>query len=208
MGAQLARPRVRSALILATGAAATADQIGTQTAQMLAITNDPLWCGGDYLVESMSPVDGLGLARRIAHLTYRSEAELEQRFGREPQAGRRDLYAIQSYLNHHADKLVRRFDPGSYIVLTDAMNTHDIGRGRGGVGTALSSVQVPLVVGGIDSDRLYPLHLQAEIAETAPTCPGLDVITSLHGHDGFLIEAPAIGSLVSRTLALCDSRRT
>lgn len=198
--------RVGAALVLATGAAASADQIGTQSAQLLAITADPHWQGGDYHGGGESPVTGLGLARRIAHLSYRTATELADRFGNRKQPGRHDLFAVQSYLDHHADKLVGRFDAGSYVSLTDAMNTHDVGRGRGGVAAALASVGVPLVVGGIGTDRLYPIGLQAEIAGGVPTCTGLDVITSPYGHDGFLIESDQVGALVRRTLALSQGR--
>jgi homoserine O-acetyltransferase len=194
--------RVGSALVLATGAAVTADQIGTQTAQILAIQSDPNWRGGDYYASPQGPDAGLGLARRIAHLTYRSAAELEARFGRRPQVDREGVFAVASYLDHHADKLIRRFDAGSYVVLTEAMNTHDVGRSRGGVAAALGSIRAPLVVGGIDTDRLYPIQLQREIAELAPTCAGLDVISSLYGHDAFLIESGAVGALAAKALAL------
>ncbi|MGI8667985.1 MAG: homoserine O-acetyltransferase MetX, partial [Jatrophihabitans sp.] len=193
--------RVASALVLATGAAATADQIGTQSAQILAITADQHWQGGDYHRSAAGPSAGLGIARRVAHLTYRAPAELQARFGREPQPGRPDVFAVQSYLDHHADKLAARFDAGSYVALTDAMNTHDVGRGRGGVAAALGSIALPLVVGGIDTDRLYPLELQAEIAGAAPGCAGLDVVESHYGHDGFLIESEAVGRLLAKALA-------
>ena len=202
--------RVASALVLAVGAAATADQIGIQSTQLLAIRNDPQWRGGDYH-DGAGPVAGLGLARRIAHLSYRSETELETRFGREPQLGDDPLagespgrYAVQSYLDHHAHKLVRRFDAGTYVALTDAMNTHDVGRGRGGVHEALSAIRAPVVVAGIDTDRLYPLRLQAEIAERVPSCDGLNVVTSAYGHDGFLIEIGAVERLVTSTLARAE----
>ena len=81
-------------------------------------------------------------------------------------------FAVQSYLDHHADKLARRFDAGSYVALTEAMNTHDVGRGRGGVRRRVGRDHRPIVVGGIDSDRLYPLRLQHEIADAVPTCDG------------------------------------
>ena len=194
--------RVGAALVLATGAAVTADQIGIQNAQVLAVTGDPDWRGGDYLAAGTFPATGLGLARRLAHLTYRSETELEERFGRARQPGHDDLFAVQSYLDHQAGKLVRRFDAGSYVALTRAMNTHDVGRGRGGVAAALARTPVPLVVAGIDSDRLYPLRLQEEIATAAPGCAGLEVVRSRSGHDGFLIESGAVGPLLERTLAL------
>jgi homoserine O-acetyltransferase/O-succinyltransferase len=188
--------RVGSALVLAVGAAATADQIGTQTTQVAAIRSDPHWDGGDY--DGPGPVAGLGVARRIAHLTYRSDRELDARFGRVLQSDGR--FAVASYLDHHADKLARRFDAGSYVTLTEAMNTHDVGRGRGGTPTALAAVTSPVVVAGIGSDRLYPLRLQQELADLIPTADGLHVIASDHGHDGFLIESDQVGELVRHTL--------
>lgn len=200
--------RVGSGLLVATGAAATADQIGTQTAQVAAILADPGWRDGDYhdADPGEGPHRGLGVARRFAHLTYRSESELEMRFGRDAQdeedpftGGR---FAVQSYLDHHADKLARRFDAGTYVALTDAMSTHDVGRGRGGVAAALSTVTAPVVVGGVDSDRLYPLRLQEELADLIPTADGVHVVASPYGHDGFLVEVDAVAMLVRQTLDL------
>jgi len=197
---------VDAALVVAAGASATADQIGTQTAQIQAITGDPAWRNGDYYdaADGAGPHRGMGIARRVAHLTYRTEGELDVRFGREPQPGEDPLsngrYAVQSYLDHHADKLSRRFDAGTYVALTDAMTTHDVGRGRGGVAAALASIRVPVVVGGVDSDRLYPLRLQQELADLIPTADGLHVIASPYGHDGFLLEVEAVAELVRHTL--------
>lgn len=206
---------VRAALVLAVGARATADQIGTQSTQVAAVTTDPDWQGGDYHGTGRSPINGLQLARRFAHLTYRGESELDSRFGNDgqgsgidredPLAGGR--YAVQSYLEHQGAKLVERFDAGSYVALTDALSNHDVGRGRGGVTTALRSCPVPTVVGGITSDRLYPLRLQQELAEALPGCRGLDVVDSGYGHDAFLIETDAVGGLIRRTLALADGNR-
>ena len=199
--------RVRSALVLAVGARATADQIGTQTTQIAAITSDPAWQGGDYHGSGRTPTTGMGIARRIAHLTYRSEPELDERFANHPQGDEQPLsggrYAVQSYLEHQADKLVERFDPASYVVLSDVLNHHDVGRGRGGVHAALSSCTVPVIVGGIDSDRLYPLRLQVELAEELGNCVGgLQVVHSDTGHDGFLTEFDAISDLLKRTVEL------
>ena len=194
--------RVGSALVLAVGAAVSADQLGTQTTQVAAITADPAWAGGDY--DRDGPVTGLGIARRIAHLTYRTERELETRFARQLQADGR--YAVASYLDHHADKLAARFDAGSYVTLTEAMNRHDVGRGRGGVATALAAVTAPVVVAGIGSDRLYPLRQQQELAELIPTADGLHVVASDFGHDGFLIEAEQVGRLVEHVLRRSAAR--
>ncbi len=202
--------RVRSALVLAVGARATADQIGTQSTQVAAITADPAWQGGDYYGTGRSPETGLQLARRFAHLTYRGEVELDTRFGNDPQGQGEDRedplnggrYAVQSYLEYQGAKLNRRFDAGSYVVLTDALSAHDVGRGRGGVAAALRSCPVPVVVGGITSDRLYPLRLQQELADLLPGCTGLNVLESIYGHDGFLVETEAVGRLIRRTLEL------
>ena len=200
--------RVRAALVLAVGARATADQIGTQSNQVAAIISDPNWHGGDYYDTGRAPESGLQLARRFAHLTYRGETELDTRFGNDAQGDERPLdggrYAVQSYLEHQGDKLIRRFDAGSYVTLTDALSSHDVGRGRGGVAAALRSCPVPVVVGGITSDRLYPMRLQEELADLLPGCDGLQVVESIHGHDGFLIETEAVGQLIRQTLALAD----
>ena len=187
--------RVDTLFFLASGAVATADQIGTQTTQQEAIRSDPAWADGDYL-PGAGPVAGLGIARRIAHLTYRSARELDTRFGPAVQDDGR--FAVASYLEHHADKLARRFDPGSYVALTETMNTWDVGRGRGGVAAALRRVTARAVVAGVDSDRLYPLSQQREVAEHLGV--PLRVIDSPYGHDGFLIETGAVGALMRELL--------
>jgi homoserine O-acetyltransferase len=201
--------RVRSGLLLAVGARATADQIGTQSTQIEAIKADPDWQGGDYHETGRTPDVGLQIARRFAHLTYRGELELDTRFANNSQSNADPAnpigggcYAVQSYLQHQGSKLVSRFDAGSYVVLTEALNSHDVGRGRGGVAAALRGCQVPVVVGGITSDRLYPLRLQQELADLLPGCTGLQVVDSRYGHDGFLVESEAVGKLIQQTLEL------
>ena len=197
---------VRAALVLAVGARATADQIGTQSAQVAAIKADPDWQNGDYYGTGRSPNEGMEIARRFAHLTYRGEVELDERFRNDAQGDENPTdggrYAIQSYLEYQGGKLARRFDAGTYVALTDALSSHDVGRGRGGVPTALRSCTVPVIVGGITSDRLYPLRLQEELAELLPGCTELNVVDSEFGHDGFLVETEAVGVLVRRTLDL------
>jgi homoserine O-acetyltransferase len=203
--------RVRAGLLLAVGARATADQIGTQSTQIAAIKSDPDWHGGDYHGTGRSPAAGLDIARRIAHLTYRGEVELDNRFANAAQAGENPLtggrFAVQSYLAHQGDKLVSRFDAGTYVTLTESLSGHDVGRGRGGVTAALRGCPVPAVVAGITSDRLYPLRLQTELADLLPGCDGLQVVESIRGHDGFLLETGPVGELIRQTLALADTER-
>ena len=197
--------RLNAAVLLATGAYASAEQIALCAIQIHAMRSDPKFKGGDYYgAPGEGPHEGMGLARRIGHLSYRNELGLHERFGREPQhdedpfeGGR---YAVESYLDHQADKLARRFDANSYIVLSEAMNHHDGGRGRGGVANALGNVTADVTVAGIDSDRLYPLRLQGELAALLPARPEVAVVPSLHGHDGFLIETEHVGKVVRETL--------
>ena len=198
--------RVERLMLLASPAASAADQIGWAAPQIAAIEADPGWHGGDYhhLPAGSGPHRGLGVARRIAHLSYRSGYELATRFGRDPQDGEDPFhggrYAVESYLDHHAEKLVRRFDAGSYVRLTQLMNAHDVGRGRGGVGAALAAVEARTLVVGISSDRLYPVAQQEELARAIPGAR-LEVIESPYGHDGFLIEWETVGRLAGELLA-------
>jgi homoserine O-acetyltransferase len=206
--------RVRTALVLASSAWATAEQIAWCQPQLLAIRSDPAWHGGDYHRHpGPGPVAGLGIARRIAHVTYRSELELAERFGRDPQGDEQPLggggrYAVESYLDHHASKIAARFDPGSYVVLTEAMNSHDVGRGRGGVGEALRRVRADLVVAAVDSDRLYPPRLSEEIVAATPTARPLVMVESPYGHDGFLIETHQVAAIVREVLPEARTRAT
>ncbi len=198
--------RVETVVVVASGAAATAEQIALCSLQNEAIRADPRFRGGDYYdaPDGEGPHEGMGLARRIGHLSYRSEPELQARFGRgaqereDPLAGGR--YAVESYLDHHGDKLARRFDANTYIVLSEAMNHHDVGRGRGGLASALSRITARVALAGVDSDRLYPVWLQQEISDLLPDPPEVTVLHSMHGHDAFLIESEAVAAFVRKAL--------
>ena len=194
--------RVRRCVVLAAAARATADQIAWSVPQLNAIRLDPAFHGGDYY-PGPGPRAGLEIARQIAHATYRSAQELELRFGSEAQQGEDPLrggrYAVQSYLEHHGRKLVRRFDANSYLVLTEAMISHDVGRGRGGVEAALRRITAELTVGVVSSDRLFT-PADGEVVATAPACRELAVIDSPYGHDAFLIETEQVFGIIRRAL--------
>ena len=193
---------------IGSSAVATGDQIGTATTQIQAIKADPFFNNGDYYDQQRGPLSGLGIARKIAHLTYRTEHEMDMRFGRDLQGDDTGRYAVASYLDHQAEKLQRRFDANTYITLTEAMNSHDVGRGRGGVEAALATVKAPVIVASIDTDRLFPPRLQEEIVKLTPTSAPLKLISSPFGHDGFLIEVETVGSIIRDTLAMANATRT
>jgi homoserine O-acetyltransferase len=196
--------RVRRSVIIASTAAATADQIAWAAPQIAAIRLDPDFRGGDYYGRP-TPTAGLSVARQIAHTTYRTASELASRFGRDPQPGedpaRGGRYAVESYLEYHGRKLVQRFDPNSYLVLTEAMNSHDVGRGRGGVEKALRRVTADVTVASVDSDRLYLPSESDRIAAGVPSSRPQTVIHSEYGHDGFLVEADQVAALIRAALA-------
>ena len=192
--------RVKAICTIGSSAVATGDQIGCASIQIRAIKSDPHFNFGDYYEQEMGPTEGMGIARRIAHLTYRTESEMDVRFGRELQGDETGRYAVESYLDHQATKLAHRFDANTYIVLTEAMNSHDVGRGRGGVASALGGITVPVSVISIDTDRLFPPRLQEEIIELTPTARALETIYSPFGHDGFLIEVESMGELLRKAL--------
>jgi homoserine O-acetyltransferase len=199
--------RVARAIVVAVGAKATAEQIALCSVQMRAIRADPNWRFGDYYdaPPGEGPHVGMSIARGIGQISYRSELEFDTRFGRDHQGDENPLeggrYAVESYLDYHGEKLARRFDANSYLVLSDAMNHHDIGRGRGGVPAALARITAQTTVAGITSDRLYPLRLQYELAELIPTATGVEIVESIFGHDGFLVEQEAVGKIIERALA-------
>ncbi|GAA1994655.1 homoserine O-acetyltransferase [Isoptericola halotolerans] len=193
---------VRSIAAIATAAQSSGDQIAWAHPQLGAIRADPRWNGGDYYdaPDGEGPHAGLAIARQIAHTTYRTARELDERFGRLPQGGEDPFddgrFAVQSYLDHHGDKLARRFDANSYLRLTETMMTHDLGRDRGGVGSALAQITARALVVAVDSDRLFPPAQAERIAAGLPHAEPLRIVTSDFGHDGFLIEHDQTGPLL------------
>ncbi|MDR1798364.1 MAG: homoserine O-acetyltransferase [Bifidobacteriaceae bacterium] len=190
---------------IATAARSTADQIAWAHAQLAAIRNDPGFLNGNYYhqPDGFGPHVGLGIARQIAHTTYRSAEELEDRFGQETQGDEEPLggggrYAVQSYLEHHAAKLALRFDANSYIVLTEAMLSHDVGRDRGGVAAALGRATAQALVVAVSSDRLFLPAQAEEIAGAMRRPTPVHMVHSAYGHDGFLIEFDQLAPVIKQ----------
>ena len=195
---------MRNLALVATGASTTADQLAWCHLQELAIVADPYFFDGDYYSHAVGPVRGLGLARALAHTTYRSAAELDARFGRahqgdeDPAVGGR--YQVESYLDHHAGKLLARFDANSYLIVTHSMMVHDVGAGRGGTEAALGAITARTLVVDVDSDRLFLPGQAEQLARCIPDARRRTV-AYLHGHDGFLIEADQMDAILREFLA-------
>ena len=202
--------RMQRVAVIAAPPFSTADQIALNSVQIEAIRTDPLFRAGRYYdaKDGDGPHAGLALARRMALLNYRSANELNERFQRSWQSGISPLgaggrFAVESYLDFHGNKFTRRFDANSYITVVNAMTSHDIGRGRGGVDAALGRVTARSLVLGIDSDRLYTVDGQRIIAAgLRNSVHGAHpvVIHSPFGHDAFLIEDDLIGQPLRQLL--------
>ena len=207
--------RVGSLCVIASCEAASAQQIGWWSVGRRVIRMDPAWRDGDYYdaAPGCGPHEGLALARMISQITFRSDDVFTDRFGREPVEGLDGFqlwqrFQVERYLEYHGDKLVRRFDANSYLVLTKAMDLHDIGRGRNGPEVAMRRVSAPILSIGVSSDILYPSVYARQIVDRARdvgVAAGYEELDSPHGHDAFLIEHDQMGELL--TPFLDDPRR-
>jgi homoserine O-acetyltransferase len=202
--------RVRSIAPLATTLAATPWQIGWSAVGRAAIALDPGWSGGNYYdaAPGLGPHVGLAIARAVAQITYRSDEVFTARFGRElvdasAIFGLWDRFQVESYLDYHGEKLVRRFDANSYLVLNRAMDLHDIGRSRGGLPRAVARIGVPVLSLSISSDTLYAPTQQRLLHDMIQAAGGqceYVMVESPQGHDGFLLEADAVGKALTEFL--------
>lgn len=210
--------RARGLVALSTAVAASAQQIAWWSTGRRAISLDPKWRGGDYYdaPEGDGPSEGLAIARMISQITFRSDDVFTERFGREVVEGLDGFelwqrFQVERYLEYHGDKLARRFDANSYLILTKAMDLHDIARGRGSLEAAAARITSPTLVLGITSDILYPPYQQRQISDllvaNGTPCEYVE-IDSPHGHDGFLIEPDAVGPPVADFLATVEKDET
>jgi homoserine O-acetyltransferase/O-succinyltransferase len=185
--------RIRSAVLIAMGKSHTPWAIGISQAQRTAIFSDGKWNRGNY-EKNDGPIGGIAAARMMAMITYRTPDDYNSKFGRKLQ-NEDGQFQVESYLNYQGEKLAKRFDALSYVVLTKAMDTHDISRGRGTAEQILNRVEIPVQLVGIDSDHLYPTKEQKELARLFPN-GRYHEIQSTYGHDAFLIEFEQLNKII------------
>ncbi len=208
--------RVRSIVPIATCLQASAQQIAWESIGRRAILHDPHFRGGDYYDASPGegPHRGLATARMVAQVTFRSDNVFNQKFGRDIVGGDQrsqtpvdQKFEVERYLEYHGDKLTRRFDANSYLLIGRAMDLHDIARGRGGLESAVKRITAPTLSIGIGSDMLYPAYQQIQIRD-ALTAGGVRAeyveVDSPHGHDSFLIDLDQVAPPISRFLDSVD----
>jgi homoserine O-acetyltransferase len=191
---------VKRLVPIAVGARHSAWCIGWSEAQRQAIYADSNWNGGAYSAER-PPAAGLAAARMMAMVSYRSPGEWRSRFDRRrSEESETSVFAVESYLRYQGEKLNARFDANCYVRLTQQMDTHDITRGRGPLGTVLGRITQPALVVGISSDVLYPLEEQRELAAGIPDADLL-ILDAPYGHDSFLVERESLGRHLAEWLS-------
>lgn len=186
--------RIESAVLIAMGKEHSPWAIGISHAQRQAIYADPNWKNGFYDKKN-KPDQGIAAARMMAMITYRTPKNFQQKFGRKLQNDEGDQFQAESYLNYQGKKLADRFDANTYVILTKAMDSHDVGRGRGSAEEVLNRIQIPVLVIGINSDILYPASEQIELASALPDGRYKELISDT-GHDAFLIEFEQLNSII------------
>ncbi len=187
------------AAVIAANPAFTAIGLAYNEVMRQAIVSDPDYRQGDYAQAGVFPAKGLGIARMLGMITYRTAELFEQRLGRDLGPDGLDDFQMGRYLRHHGDKLVKRFDANSYLTLLRAMDLHDIGRGRGGVSGAFERINAELLWIGIDKDLLYPpedLRQATELAARSGVRARYAQLSSMYGHDAFLLELPQLSQLL------------
>jgi homoserine O-acetyltransferase len=188
----------RSIVPIATAARHSDWCIGLNHLAREAILNDPAWQNGNYTEQ---PAAGLGLARKIGMISYRSDISINARFEQEridPVGdifNTNNIFQVENYLNYQGIKLVKRFDANSFLCLSRAMDLHDISHERGRLSEVLGSIHTKTISIGVNTDILYPAHEQRSIAVEIPGAIYRE-IKSVHGHDAFLIEFDQITEII------------
>ena len=172
--------------------------IALRSLQREIIRKDPAWMGGNYPRDAQ-PLVGMRLARKLGMITYRSAEEWRLRFGRE-RAPTTDtngdpfgqVFEVETYLEHHAQKFTGQFDANCYLYLSRASDLFDVTAHGPSVDAALSKLQVKrALIIGVKTDFLFPIYQQRELAEGLEA-PGREVefveLNSLQGHDSFLVD--------------------
>jgi homoserine O-acetyltransferase len=178
---------VQRLFLIATSPSESAWGVAVHTAQRLAIEADCTW----QQPQPQAGAKGLKAARAIGMLTYRNYETFQQK-QTDSDPEKIDHFKASAYIHYQGDKLVNRFNAYSYWLLTKAMDSHHLARGRGGnLIKVLQNLHTPTFIIGITSDILCPIAEQQFMAEHMPNAT-LVLIHSTYGHDGFIIETEQI----------------
>ena len=191
--------KIKRLVLIATNAQHSPWGIAFNESQRLAITADRTF----YSLTPGGGSKGLKVARSIALLSYRAY-ETYAATQLEVNTDKVSGFKASSYQNYQGEKLVNRFNAYSYYLLTNVMDSHNVGRKRNTVEGALKRIKAKTLVIGISNDVLFPLHEQRFLSEQIPQARLVEV-TSFYGHDGFLIETETLTKEIGNFLKSSDS---
>jgi len=196
--------RVGRYIALACSARHNAQAIAFNDTGRQAITSDPAWQRGDYDPDG-KPLEGLAVARMMAHITYLSDVGMEAKFGRRrrsPDETKEHFdveFEVESYLRYQGQSFVSRFDANTYLYLTKALDRFDLYGPNKTLDDSLAGVASPGLVVGFTSDWLYPPEGNREIVEALLRL-GKDAsyaeLAMDFGHDSFLVRSPELYRLI------------
>jgi homoserine O-acetyltransferase/O-succinyltransferase len=199
--------RVTAALIIASTAKHSAQNIAFHEVGRQAIMADPNWRGGDYYADGKTPDAGLAVARMAAHITYLSEQGLTEKFGRRLQARETKTFGfdadfqVESYLRHQGLSFTDRFDANSYLYITRAIDYFDLAEEFGGhLAHAFKGSKTRFAIVSFDTDWLYPTAESKAIAQAlnaAGAAVSFVELTSPYGHDAFLLDTPGFDAVIA-----------
>ena len=175
---------------VATNARSSAWGIGFGESQRMAIAADPSFHNGS----PRGGAHGMRAARSIALLSYRNQTTYNKTQTDEDEE-KLENFKVCSYQQYQGKKLEKRFNAFSYWTLSKSLDSHHVGRGRGGAEQALKKIKAKTIAVGISSDLLFPPEEQRFIAEHVPD-GAFHQIDSFYGHDGFLIEVEALTHVI------------
>lgn len=205
--------RLKSAIVIATAAKHSPQQIAFHEVGREAITADPHWKEGHYY-GGHSPAKGLAVARMVGHITYMSEISMAEKFGRRlSNNGKPNKFGIgfevEEYLHNRGDHFVKRFDANSYLYITKAIDSFDVSRGKE-LYEVFKGIKAKVLVLGFKSDWLYPASQSKEIVKACKLA-GVDAtyceIDSTYGHDAFLLEVEEETHLIKHFLQKASFER-
>jgi len=184
---------IQNLIVVATNAQHSPWGIAFNEAQRMAISADNTWKEND----PRAGVEGLKAARAIGMISYRAYKGFEETQS-EKNSESVDDFRASSYQQYQGQKLANRFNAFTYWILSKAMDSHHVGRGRKSIDAALQSIKAETLVIGIESDILFPIAEQKLLASTIPNAR-FEKIDSLFGHDGFLVETDQFKKILKKS---------
>jgi len=197
--------RLRHCVVVASTAKLSAQNIAFNDVARQAILTDPDYHGGDYYAHGVVPKNGLRVARMVGHITYLSDDDMAEKFGRDLRTGKYQFgfgidFEIESYLRYQGDKFSEYFDANTYLLITKALDYFDPAREFGGdLSKALANTRAQFLLASFKTDWRFAPARSQEIVQALVNNKrrvAYAEIDAPHGHDAFLLDDPRYMNVV------------